>query len=144
MAYHDAAEEDRVINWYRTNSRIAIGWGAIGDLRQFHGPDEISRRVKQVYRDTGVWPSGHGGPCLWRFYHEMGIGDLVIVNASADEQRRRRMVMKIKGPYEFVTAPAVEDYPHQRVAEYVERDPNELWHGKALGENIRWALVRCR
>jgi predicted Mrr-cat superfamily restriction endonuclease len=141
MGYHIPAEQDRVINWYKTHSRIAIGWGAIGDLRQFHGPDEISQRVKQVYRVTGIWPSAHGGPSLWRFCDGMKIDDLVIVNASTDPVRR--MVMKIKGPYEFVTAPAIKDYSHQRIAEYIERDPDELWHGVAPGENVRRTLVRC-
>ena len=138
MAHHIRAEQEEAIDWFRVNSRISIGWGEIGDLRDFHGASEISRRIQQVYGHA-LRNSPHGGASLWRFYKEMEIDDWVIVNDS----RRRRMVMRIKGSYEFV-GPPLNNYPHQRRAEYSERNPNELWTGPAPGENIRWTLLRCR
>lgn len=85
-----------------------------------------------------------GGPSLWRFYHEMSIGDLVILS----DGRSRRVVMRVTGPYEWTqnSLPAPGDYYHQRSAELSDEDPNGLWEHcgrEAQGENIRWTLLRC-
>lgn len=140
MAHDDPAKQDRTINWSRANCRIAIGWGRVGDLRDLHGPEEISRRIKQKYGD--LHNAQLGGLSRWRFYDGMRINDLVIVNDST--RRPWRIVMRITGDYQFVTSPGIGGYRHQRPAEYVERDPNQLWTRPAAGENIRWTLLRCR
>jgi len=114
--------------------------GAVGDLQRFHTPEEIRDRIREEY-GAALQNAHLGGPSLWRFCYTMQVGDLVIVN---DSDRPRRMVMRITGDYQFVTATAIEDYHHQRPAEYVEQDPDALYAGPASGENIRWTVFRCR
>lgn len=132
--YHEGAHRDTAINWFRASSVIAIGWGRIGDLRGLQGPEEIRDRIQQAY--PGL-PNAHlGGPSLWRLYGGVRIGDLVIVS----DAERRRMVMRVTGDYQFSSVappPEIGDYQHQRPAEYVERDPNQLWTEPAAGENVR-------
>ena len=136
---HDK-EPDTAINWFRASSRIAIGWGWTGDLRHLHGPKEIRELIEQEYPTLNN--AGHGGASLWRLYDRVRIGDLVIVS----DGKRRRMVMRVTGDYQFasVPPPGLGDYLHQRPAEYVERDPDQLWTEPAAGENIRWTLLRIR
>ena len=45
IAHHK--HPDTAINWFRTSSRVAIGWGRIGDLRHLQGPEEIRERIQQ-------------------------------------------------------------------------------------------------
>jgi hypothetical protein len=98
--------------------------------------------VRNAYSDLN---NAHlGGPSLWRFYNEMAVGDLVIVG----DGRRRHIVMRVTGHYEWSRSslPVPGDYYHQRAAELSNDDADEVWArcgGEAIGENIRWTVLRC-
>ncbi len=151
ITHHEQPEE--VVQWSREKGRIAIGWGLVGDLSLYSSPKEIADAIKQFHpkRDN----AGLGGPSLWHFYHDMQIGDLVIL--STGKNGGRRLVMRVQGPYEYVRKEeerplykAYRDdpsYHHQRGASVTSYDPNELWEKagakEARGDNIRWTLIRC-
>lgn len=144
IAHHNDPEE--AILWSQGTSRIAIGWGWIGDLRGTSPQDAaaIGSLIRKMRPDLH---NAHlGGPSLWRFYSEMAIGDLVILS----DGNKRRAVMCITGPYEWTDnwKPRLSgNYYHQRSARIVHEDPNELWERcgarAAKGESIRWTLTRC-
>ena len=70
--------------------------------------------------------------------------DLVILSTG-----QRRAVMRVLGSYFFVPEaqhPPADGFQHQREAELVNVDPNELWDraGRmAAGYSPRWTLIRC-
>lgn len=144
IAHHEDA--DRAILWSKQMSRIAIGWGKIGDLRKV-GPESaeyLSSLIRVAYPKLD---NAHlGGPSLFRFHEQMRIGDLVIVG----DGRRRRLVMEVTGDYEWVgDQPQLRlgDYHHQRKAKICAAEvPDELWQrcgaSAASGESIRWPLAR--
>jgi hypothetical protein len=82
---------------------------------------------------------------LWDFWQEVERGDLVILSANS----RRGAVMQVIGDYEFLPRgnALVNDYQHQREAEELAVDPDEIWEragaGPAEGHSIRWTLIRC-
>jgi predicted Mrr-cat superfamily restriction endonuclease len=144
IAHHK--DPEKAVLWCQKNSRIAIGWGNIGDLRQFAPQDAsaIISRIQEIYPE--LHNANLGGPSLWRLYSEMEIGDWVILSGHS----RRRAVMRITGNYEWTDDRQSElsgTYYHQRSAETTEYEPDKLWRNcgakEAVGENIRWTLIRC-
>src|SRR5437870_5607310 len=87
-------DRDRAVAWTKQTGYIAIGWGEIGDIDKqgFRSAKEISQAIKRAYPQLGN--STDGGASLWRFYHELKTGDLVILN--------RDLVVEIAGPYAFM------------------------------------------
>jgi predicted Mrr-cat superfamily restriction endonuclease len=155
IAHHE--EVERAIDRYLNKSRIAIGWGFVGDLRlsQPNNASEITELIKRARLDNknahigarlNVENSHLGGPSLWRFFHEMDKGDFVILS----DGHKRRAVLHVIGDYEWTEKSPLlisETYCHQRLAEKTNFNPDDLWercHHQADGENIRWPLVRCK
>jgi len=144
ISHHQDAE--KAILWCKEKSRIAIGWGKIGDLRQSAPQDAsaITSLIQIVYPELNN--ANLGGPSLWRLYSEMAIGDLVILS----DGNKRQAVMRVTGDYEWTDDRQHElsgSYYHQRSAETTQDEPDELWKHcgakVAAGENIRWTLIRC-
>jgi hypothetical protein len=141
---HHKRPED-FLQMAKNEGRLAVGWSDIGDITQ-HGydtPEKIARAIKREMPDN---PSAHlGGPSLWRFSYKVKIKDLVILSTG----KRRDCVMKVTGEYfyaEMREGRLSEDYQHQRTAQVVPKDADELWEkagGLAVGETIRWTFVEC-
>lgn len=137
---------DEAIAWSLNVGRIAVGWGKIGDLRALHfsGSQDISTKIRQEYPEA---TNAHlGGPSLWSFFHEMDVGDLVILVGK----RRRACVVEVTGPYSWTGQEdsfSKGDYQHQRMAVLTEEEPDQLWHsagaGIVDGYNTRWTLALC-
>ena len=60
MVHHGKAQA--ALGIYRREGFIALGWGAIGDLRCFSGPDEISKAITGVV-EYGVRRNAGSGGC---------------------------------------------------------------------------------
>lgn len=128
----------------KQRSRIAIGWTAIGDLRQanIQGQSSIGALISAAYPELGN--ANLGGPSLWNFYQNMTPGDLVILNANS----KRICVFEVTGPYVYESgAREILGYLHQRSACLTDLDPEDLWDksGSAVapGQNMRWTLAGC-
>jgi predicted Mrr-cat superfamily restriction endonuclease len=136
-------DKDAALSWTRQNSRVAIGWGAIGDIREqgYHSAEDIRSAIRMTYPDLDN--SHLGGPTLWDFYAHMQPEDLIILSAN----RPRVLVAEVEGDYEWVENRLFEGYQHQRRVN-VRRDLNaeDLWHkaGEAApGQNNYQTLIRC-
>jgi predicted Mrr-cat superfamily restriction endonuclease len=120
-----------------------IGWCDVGDLAQYQNQEEI----EQVAEEEDC--NNLAAPCLWKFYHEIQIGDLVIL--STGDGGRRRAVMEVTGNYEYVEQenqiePRV--YAHQRKASPISINPDALWDEAegmetGIGQTIYHTLIRC-
>ena len=144
IAHHD--DPAGVVNLIRKTGQIRIGWGDVGDLSRssYCSAREISQAIWQVY--PGSTNLRFGGASLWRFYHEMQKGDLVIVSSK----QGRQMTVEVTGPYQWQSAPGptplTPDYQHFRAVALTGLDPDAVFAqagGMAPGENSRWALFRC-
>lgn len=143
---------DEALIWIRKNGRIAIGWGAIGDIGKLNYSSASAIGAAIRYHYPHKHNSGLGGPSLWNFYDGMSKGDLVILSA----RRPRALVVEVLGKYEYVTdqSPHLRpnshlegDYQHQRLIQVSAIDPEKLWHAAgarpAPGQNIRYTLMKC-
>jgi predicted Mrr-cat superfamily restriction endonuclease len=145
-------DRDAALLWGRQHSRIAIGWGGIGDIgsKGYSSSQDINKEILKLWLKED---STHGGPSLWRFYTWMQKGDLVILKSD----RGFESVVEVKGDYEWNNAPLTLndgtklsgyhwDYWHQRRVAPTNRDPKKLWEsvgGRAPGENHFFTLHLC-
>ncbi len=127
--------------WYQSNKIIALGWGAIGDLRipgSICNQKDISTLCKSAY--AGITNAGACGHCLWKFWQDMKIGDLVILSAEG----QRKAVVEIVSDYFFdTTTPHPDlDYYHRREVTFTDSNPDKLWkqHPLAPGANMHFPL----
>lgn len=144
MTHHNVPDE--ALSVYLNRGFIALGWGAIGDLRTLRpaGPKDISSAIASVVEYQRVRNAGHGGRCLWAFLHEMSRGDLVILSAKGD----RSQVVEITGDYEFVPTedPVIREYQHRRSCRPTANNGQLLWAqagGAAPSWSTRWPLLLC-
>jgi len=143
MAHHQPERYEATVNWSRTNGVIAIGAGGVGDLRHTPCRNEHELFRVKLHNDPNATPSYASSICrsLWRFRHQMQVGDLVILTTD-----HRALVMRVTGDYFFVDPLPPFYYEHRRKAEPIPVDPNRLWAlsgGVAAGENVRRTLFRC-
>ncbi len=145
ITHHDNPEY--ALQWFKKKSRIAIGWGKIGNIthNKYSSTEDISLAIKMEYPD--VSNSMIGGICLYDFCYNMQPGDLIILSTGS----KRELVMEVEGEYEFNKYPEEKplgDYQHQRKACILPLDSDELWKtaGSAIveGQSIRWPLVQCK
>ncbi len=66
IAHHQ--NRDGALRWSLRNGRIAIGWGAIGDIQAqgSQSPEEIRDAIQHFYSELSN--SSNGGSSLWNFY----------------------------------------------------------------------------
>ena len=135
-----------VAKWSRRNGIIAIGWGQMGNLNllPFQTEAELRQIVAEAHPSYTTNSQVNGGRSLWRFHHDMQVGDLVILSAKGS----RKVTMRVIGDYYFVNMgeDPTHYYEHRRKAEVVSIDPDRLWYATnraAAGEGIYGTLVRC-
>ena len=148
-AHHEQCCHLPMIQWATDNNRIAIGWGAVGNLTQaqFTAPGAIRAAAIQIANQTNnVWyrrpllginlwnfrggahpfyAQAQGGPHPHR--QAMQCGDLVILKTDIGPRKgfQNSVVMRVTGPYEYVDSPqalpclANYGYQHQRAAKQV-------------------------
>jgi predicted Mrr-cat superfamily restriction endonuclease len=136
---------------YQQRGIIALGWGAVGDLRAWHpgDPDTIRRAIQNIPGYVTSQSATSGGECLWYFYHEMHTGDLVVLSLG-EHGGVQRDVAEVTEEYEWIPTPVFlgnnlseNDYHHiHRVQWRPDLDGREIWRSRRLDGNPRIALVR--
>jgi len=113
------------------NNCVAIGWIKVGNLEALKPDREaFKEKVAQVYSDAkpGAIPNYAGQ--LFRFIHEMKIGDLILYPSKADRQVH---FGKIEGSYKF--NPDIEStYPNHRSVKWLKSLPRTHFTQGALYE----------
>ena len=77
---------------------IAIGWKEMGDLSQIQADrDAFKEKYTEVYPDAKKGSIANGAGMLYRFAHEVEIGDYVVFPSKIDRQIN---IGVIEGGYE--------------------------------------------
>ena len=110
---------------------VAVGWVEMGDLSQI-APDRdaFKQKVAQVYSNIkpGAIPNYAGQ--LFRFLHEMQVGDLV---AYPDKFERKIYLGEVTGPYVYDPKKSVV-YPNMRSVKWLGSFPRTQFSQGALYE----------
>ena len=116
---------------FLTRSCIAVGWADIGNLS-----NAVASREAFKARYADAFPGRTSSQVtvaasqLFRFAHEMKVGDLVVFPAKVD---RTVHIGRITGPYTYDTAGA-PGYPHRRSVEWRKTVPRTQFSQGALYE----------
>ncbi len=109
---------------------IAIGWGAMGDLRAIdQSRDTFKSRYSAVFSDAKKGSIATSAGMLYRFVHEVEINDYVIYPSKSD---RRINIGIIQGDY--VYKPEADQYVHQRKVKWLKHLPRTSFTQGALYE----------
>jgi len=144
IAGYDHDYQEAVLAEFRKRQIIALGWGLIGDMRNFVvvNYDTIYRRISTQYKGSRLASPGIGAPCLNALFNEMKHGDRVIIAT----QRGREAVVTIDDDlYEYQEQnPVYDDICHVRKILWTNDDPYKLRprYKAASGWNLRWPLVK--
>lgn len=109
---------------------VALGWYETGDLTALKTRDDFKARVSDIYPEMkpGAVPVTAGQ--LFRFMHEVKIGDVVAYPSKRD---RHIHLGRITGPYQY--DPKYErTYPHRRAVEWIRDVPRSSFSQGALYE----------
>ena len=109
---------------------VAIGWKEMGDLRTINADrDSFKIKYTETYPDAkkGSIPTSSG--MLFRFIHEMQIGDYIVFPSKTD---RMINIGTIDGDYEYVET--AHEYVQQRKVKWVKHIPRTLFTQGALHE----------
>jgi restriction system protein len=110
---------------------VALGWATIGDLSRL-GADRDSFKKAVVAAYPEKKPAAIPGTAgqLFRFLHEMQVGDLVVYPSK---HARRVYVGRVAGPYRHEPK-AEHGYPHRRPVEWLNDFPRSHFTQGALYE----------
>ena len=109
---------------------IAIGWKDFGDLSQVGTSREAFKaRYEKVYPEApkGSIPTGAG--MLYRFMHEMQIGDYVVFHSKSNHQIN---IGQVESDYFYV--PDAAQYVQQRQVKWLKHLPRTMFSQGALYE----------
>lgn len=70
---------------------MAIGWGEIGNLKDFNTKDEMKEKMKEVIDPTFSYK--YSAHATWQFANEMNIGDIIFVKKCKDQIIGRGVVI---------------------------------------------------
>lgn len=110
---------------------IAIGWARAGDLSKLKpNREDFKSRVAETYPDKkpGAIPGNAGQ--LFRFVHEMKVGDIVVYPSKQD---REVHIGRVEGAYMY--QPSMETgYPNLRKVKWIKSLPRTRFTQGALYE----------
>lgn len=109
---------------------VAIGWTALGDLRQYPDRETLKLALATHYPDKKVGSRPVDAGILFRFAHEMKAGDIVVYPSKHD---RMVNIGRFTGAFEHLAADP-DDYPNRRQVEWLGHFPRNEFSQSALNE----------
>ena len=94
---------------------MAIGWGAIGDLRGFDSKADMRQKMKETYNEESSYKnSAHA---TWQFANEMKPGDVIFVKRGVSQIIGRGVV---ESDYQFDDSREDDDYYNIRQVRWTD------------------------
>ncbi len=115
---------------FLNNNVIAIGWKEFGDLSKIDNSREaFKEHYEDVYPDVKRGSIATGAGMLYRFIHEMQIGDYIIYPSKVN---REINIGSVQGEYVFDNTAA--EYVQQRSVKWIKSFPRTVFSQGALYE----------
>lgn len=117
-------------NLFLHDNVIAIGWSSMGDLSALESSrDAYKAKYIEAYPDTKKGSVASGAGMLYRFTHEVQIGDYVVFPSKSDRQIN---IGIIEGEYTY--NPGSTEYVQQRKVKWIKHLPRTAFSQGALYE----------
>lgn len=112
------------------NGYVAIGWGALGDLRQYQTREAFKAALAECYPEKKAGSRPVDAGILYRFTHDMKAGDIVVYPSKHD---RMVNIGRFTGETEYV-AEDQDGYPNRRRVAWLGHFPRNDFSQSALNE----------
>ena len=109
---------------------IAVGWAQVGDLHRLREREDFKGAFVETFPDTKPGAISTGAGQLYRFVHEMQVGDLVVCPSKLAREVR---IGRVVGDYEYMPD-ANAQYPNMRKVEWLKTVPRTSLSQGALYE----------
>lgn len=111
--------------------RIGLGWVTAGDIGKWKpNRDSYKSKVAEAYPDKTAMGVANSAGQLYRFAHELAVGDLVVYPSMRD---RQIYIGEVTGGYEY--RPDLEPgYPQTRTVKWLKHVPRTSFSQGALYE----------
>ena len=131
-----AGNDNELVEAFREESMLAIGWNSIGDLSNATSREEVKERYTTTYPERKVGRKRVDAGTLYRFANEIAENDLAM---TYNKSSRTYYVGYVDGPYRYVPCDEWDHYPHRRSIEWVgeiERDQFSTPTKNTLGSTL--------
>ena len=116
---------------FKQKNVIALGWDLVPDLSTFAADREAFKaQVQRTYPDKTLNSVANNAVQLFRFVHEMQVGDLV---AFPSKREREIKIGEVTGEYIYDTS-SQPAYPHRRSVKWLTSAPRTKFSQGALYE----------
>ena len=116
---------------FKGKNVVALGWEGTPDLSSLPDDRDAFKAVyRQAFPDMGEGHVTTSASQLYRFVHELGVGDFIAYPSKSDRQVH---LGRVTGPYTFV-ASAPGGYCHQRSVTWLKSVPRTQYSQGALYE----------
>jgi len=100
------------------NNVFAVGWNELGDLSKIKSKDELKELYQKIYTDNSKNRMASHISQIWRFVHEIKIGDLVSIPLKT---KNNIMFGIVEGEYKYQKLS--ENVKHTRKAKWIKEIP---------------------
>lgn len=115
---------------FLTENRIALGWSDFGDLSLVKATREaFKEKYAQTYPNAKKGAIATSSGMLFRFIHELKVGDYVVFPSKSD-----RMINIGIVDGEYIYAPSSGEFVQQRAVKWLKRLPRTVFSQGALYE----------
>lgn len=117
-------------NLFLQNSIIAIGWKQIGDLSLVeNNRDAFKQKYAETYAEKTKQHVANSAGMLYRFCHEVQIGDFIVFPSKIDRKINLGVVES-----SYIYDPAAVEYVQQRKVKWLKHLPRTAFSQGALYE----------
>lgn len=109
---------------------VAIGWGALGDLRKYPNREAFKAALAECYPDKKAGSRPVDAGILYRFTHEMRLGDIVVYPSKQD---RMVNIGRFTGETDYIENDQ-DGYPNRRRVIWLGHFPRSEFSQSALNE----------
>jgi restriction system protein len=119
-----AGNDNELADVVSEKSLVAIGWSDMGDLSQLKTREAVKERYREVYPEHAEGRVAVNAGQLYRFAHEIDVGDCVMTYLK---NSRELLIGRVTGPYEYREVMIHDHYPHIRTVEWIKRTSRDAF-----------------
>ena len=104
-----AGSGNNLIPIWRQKSVASIGWAELGNPKSYLTRDGLIQKTHQVYEDEKPPTRINWASQVWRFSHEIEVGDRII---TFTKDKREYLIGKVKSLHKYDSTVVSEHYPN--------------------------------
>lgn len=119
-----AGDNNELIPKWLSRNVISVGWRALGNPQQYTNREKLVQKAHKVYEEAKPGTRLQRASQLWRFSHEIKVGDRIITFAKDTRE------------YLVATVTKVHEYNSDIISEYYPNIISVKWESSKISRDI--------